>query len=199
MQEHDEHADPVPADDGPGSHDTGVTAHVEEAAGGGHDEGPQVIDLSVPMFFWTLGTFLAMAYILKRIAWRPILEALDKRETYLRESVENAQKVEQELAAIDSQRQETIAGADEKAKDIVSRARKAGLEAERVINEKAKADATILMENAEREINAAHKKAQADLRRESVDLAITLAGKLVTENLDSDKNRELTEKLIEQI
>lgn len=197
MEEQASHADPVPADDGSGSLHTEVAAHAE--SGDGHGAGPGVIDVSGSMFLWTLGTFLAMAYVLKRIAWGPILEGLDKREAYLRESVENAAKVEEELTAIDGERRRLIADADEKAKDIVGRARRAGIEAQRVTNEQAREEASILMENAAREIKAAREKAEADLRRESVDMAISLAGKLVSENLDSEKNRELTEKLIEQI
>lgn len=173
----------------------GTHAVVETHGDGGHQE-PKVIDVSGQMFFWTLGTFLVMAFVLKRIAWKPILENLDKRESYIRESVENAEKVGREFASIESKRHEVISEADDKAKDIISRARKAGLEAERVIKDKAKEEAGILMENAEREIRSAREKAQADLKRESVDTAIALAGKLIAENLDTGKNRELTEKLI---
>lgn len=173
----------------------GTHAVVETHGDGGHQE-PKVIDVSGQMFFWTLGTFLVMAFVLKRIAWKPILENLDKRESYIRESVENAEKVGREFASIESKRHEVISEADDKAKDIISRARKAGLEAERVIEDKAKEEAGILMENAEREIRSAREKAQADLKRESVDAAIALAGKLIAENLDTEKNRELTEKLI---
>ena len=46
------------------------------------------------------------------------------------------------------------------------------------------------------EISAAQDKAAAQLRQESVDTAINLAGKLIQQNLDSDQNRELTNKLM---
>ena len=177
-------------------------ALAEIPAPGGEHGGPgapRVIDVSGEMFLWTLVTFLAMAYVLTRIAWRPILDGLDKRESYLRQSVENAQQVEQELAGIESRRRDMIAAADEEAKDIVSRGRRAGMEAERVIQDKAREEAGILMENAQREITAAQDKAAAQLKRESVDAAISLAGRLVVENLDTEKNRALTDRLIDQL
>ena len=56
-----------------------------------------------------------------------------------------------------------------------------------------------MIENASREINAVRDKAQASLRRESAEVAIELAGKIIDENLDNEKNRALTEKLISEI
>jgi F-type H+-transporting ATPase subunit b len=172
-------------------------AHTGQPAGDHGD--PQLINPSGPMFLWTLGTFLVMALVLKRIAWKPILEGLDKRETFLRESVDNAQKVEEELGAIESKRTEIISDADEKAKNIVSQARRAGIEAERVIKEKAKEEAGILLDNAQREINSAQEKAAATLKQESINSAIGLAGKLIQQNLDTEQNRQLTDNLIDKI
>jgi F-type H+-transporting ATPase subunit b len=172
-------------------------AHAEQPADEHHE--PQLIDVSAPLFLWTLGTFLVMAIVLKRIAWKPILEGLDKRETFLRESVEKARKVEDELAGIEAKRTEIISDADERAKDIVGRARKAGMEAERVIQDKTREEVGILMENAQREIKAAQDKAAAKLKQESIDTAIHLASTLIQRNLDSELNRELTNKLIDKI
>ncbi len=178
-----------------------VGALIEEAPGGAgahHDE-PQIIDVSLPMFLWTLVTFIAMAVVLSKIAWKPILAALDKRETDIRTSIQNAETVEKELAAIEDTRSGIISKADDAAKNILGRARRAGVEAERMIKEKAKEEALILRENADREIASAQERARADLRRESVETAIRLAGQLISENLDDEKNRRLTDKLIEQI
>ncbi len=168
-----------------------VAVHDEHAAG--------PIDVSVEMFLWTLGTFLLMAWLLTKLAWRPILGALDKREEELREAVDNAEQVRVELETIEEKRSQIILDADTKAKDIVDRGRVAGREAGRVITEKAKQEATIIQENAQRELNAARDKAAADLRQESVDRAIELAEKILEQKLSPAQQKKLTERLIEQI
>ena len=167
--------------------------------GAGHHEAASPMDVSGEMFLWTLGTFTVVAVLLARFAWRPILDGLDRREETIRKSIEDAKTVAEEMAGIEEVRTTRIADADAKAGDIVSRARQAGIEAERVIKEKAQKQASILVENAEREIGAATEKAAAALRKESVEAAVSLAEKILNENLDDEKQRLLNDKLIGQL
>lgn len=173
-----------------------TTAHAEQGPDE-HASGP--IDVSVEMFFWTLGTFLLMAWLLTKLAWRPILGALDKREEELRQAVDNAEQVRVELDTIEEKRHHIILDADTKAKEIVDRARVAGREAGRVLTEKAKQEATIIQENTQREINTAREKAAADLRQESVDRALELTEKFLEQKMTPAQQRKLTERLIDQI
>lgn len=183
---------------GDGGHGETIATVSHDAADAHHERaGP--MDPSGSMFLWTLLTFCTVSAVLAKVAWKPILAGLDKREADIRQSIENAEKVASELAGIEETRHGIISKADEDAKGIVTRARRAGVEAERVIRDKAKDEIAILRENADREITAAQEKARADLRRESVESAINLAGKLIGENLDDNKNRQLTDRLIEQM
>lgn len=179
-----------------------TTAHAAVPAHGSEHEahaaaGP--MDVSGEMFLWTLGTFAVMVFVLGKFAWNPILTALDKREQDIRDAVQNADTLRSELEALDEKRETIIGEADDQAKEIVDRARRAGVEVERSAEERGREKAAILVENAEREIKSAREKASAELRRESVETAIALAGKLIGENLDSAKNRKLTDRLISQL
>ena len=91
-----------------------------------------------------------------------------------------------------------MAEADNQAKDIIAAARRAAEEAGRVIEEKSRKEAQLLVENAERDIGKARDKAVATLRKESADLSIALAGKLIGANLDDEKNRSMVDKLIDR-
>ena len=175
-----------------------LLANVAKAAGG--DEGEvNLMDPSKDMVLWTWVTFILLLIILYKFAWNPILSALDKREKDIKDSVENAAKIKEELEKVESSREKLIKEADDKAKEIVATARRAAVEASRVIEEKAKEEAKILLENANREIKAAREKAIASLRQDSATLAIEVAEKLIGVNLDSEKNNELTERLIGKI
>ena len=121
---------------------------------------------------------------------------MDERETKIRDSVDNAEKIESELAEIEGKRSDILADADTKAKDILTTSRKGAVEAARVIENKAREETQIMLENAEREINTAQERARATLRQESADLAVSLAGKVIEDNLDEEKSKALINKLI---
>jgi len=182
-----------------GGHEALIGEEVVVDEGGSHHEAASPMDVSGEMFLWTLFTFSLVAVLLSKIAWKPILAGLDNREETIRKSMDDAEKIRMEMAALDGNRRKVIADADDKAKEIVGRSRQAGMEAERVIKDKARQEAGILIENASREINAARDKAAAELRKQSVETALALAGKLIGENLDEEKQRRLTDRLISQL
>jgi F-type H+-transporting ATPase subunit b len=161
--------------------------------------GPAVIDVSGGMVLWTWITFMIVAILLYKVAWKPILSLLEKRETFLRESVETGEKVRAEMAQMDETRRRHEAQLEEETKQAIAKARKAATEAARVIEHKAKEESQILMENAEREIRAAQDKAAADLKRQSAETAVALAARILDEELDENRNRALTDKLLKEM
>src|SRR5262245_12167782 len=62
------------------------------ASGGGSD----ILGIKVDEFFWTVVTFLVLLVVLRKFAWGPLLAALAKRETTIKEAVESAQKLKDE-------------------------------------------------------------------------------------------------------
>ena len=158
-----------------------------------------VMTISPMMMGLTWVTFILVTFILYKVAWKPILEALDKREETIRKSQEEAARIHEELRKMEDFRRKTQADADNQARDIIAAARRAAEDAGRVIEEKSRKEAQILVENAERDIGKAREKAIAALRKESADLSIALAGKLIGANLDDKKNRAMVDKLIERM
>lgn len=174
-------------------------AVVEVPAGDAGSAKPGVIDISGQMMVLTYVTFAITAVVLYKIAWRPILNLLDKREENIRRSVEEAEKTRVEYANIGATRDKLIAEADQKAREIVDKARAAAAETGRTIEAKAREEANILLENARREIRAEQDKAMAAIRRESADLVISISRKVLAENLDEDRSRALADKMIKQV
>ena len=164
-----------------------LIATVEQSAHStdSHEGGPTFVDGQMLILVWVV--FGLMAAILGKLLWKPIIQALDDRAQKIDQSIDNAARIE------------IIAEADAKAKEIIETARRAAVDGARTIESKAREEAQIMIENASREINAVRDKAQASLRRESAEVAIELAGKIIDENLDNEKNRNLTEKLISEI
>ncbi len=172
---------------------------VEVPADHGHSEKPGPIDVSGQMMVLTYVTFAITALVLYKVAWKPILNALDKREDMLRKAVEHAEKTRTEMEAIEQTRAKLVSEADNRARDIVEKARQAAVETANTIEAKAREEAQILLENARREIHAEQDKAMAILRRESAELAIDISRKIIGENLDEERSRIIAGKVIERI
>lgn len=157
------------------------------------------MEISVQMVIWTWVVFAIMLLVLYKVAWKPILRALDHREKEIQDSIDHAKQLREELDAIEEVRARTITEADDKARAILEAARKGAQEQARMIETQAREEAQILMENAKREIDNSRAKAEDALRTQSAAWARELAGRLLDANLDDAGNRALTDKLIQEL
>ncbi|MDA1045003.1 MAG: F0F1 ATP synthase subunit B [Verrucomicrobia bacterium] len=168
-------------------------AHGAEAGNAG------LITPEAKMVVLTWVTFGIVAFFLHKIAWKPILAALDAREARIRQSLDDATKARDELAQIEQTRKAMMVEAEKETKAMVASARdqagRAAAQVEAGAHEKVK----IMYENAARDIEAMTHKSIVDLRREQAGIVLSLAGRLVSENLDTDKNRALTDRLIAEL
>ena len=123
------------------------SSHTEDAASahtvstpGGHGT-PNPVEVSAPMMGLTWLTFGLLALVLYKVAWKPILTALDKREADIRQALDTAQKTREEYARIEEKRTQLINEADTKAKEIIQSARQAAVDAANSIEAKAREEA----------------------------------------------------------
>ena len=63
------------------------------------------------LYIWTIATFLVLVALLAKFAWRPLLEALDRRQESIRKSLDDAQKARQELERLGVESQRILAAA----------------------------------------------------------------------------------------
>lgn len=176
-------------------YDFSATAQVPHESHGDVDP----MEISGQMVIWTWVVFAIMLFVLYKVAWKPILAKLDEREKDIQDAIDHAKQLREELAAIEEARARTIAEADEKAKAILDAARKGAREQARAIEAKAREEAQIMLDNARREIDSSRAKAEDFLRTESAAWARELAGRLLETNLDDEKSRALTDKLIKEL
>jgi F-type H+-transporting ATPase subunit b len=168
------------------------------AHGGGEGTGG-LIDVTGSMMVLTWSAFLLLSVVLYKVAWKPILKALETRERGIRQALEEAERVRAEAAAADERNRQTLKDAEATAQRIVAEARVAAQEGARAIQAQAEQQARTLVEEAQRDIRAATEEARAVLRRETADLALAIAGKVVGENMDTSRNRTLVASLAREI
>jgi len=193
--------DPTPHESSDVDHATTVevpAGHGDGHHGDHHDSGSLIAPES-QMVILTWVTFGIVAALLYKIAWKPILSGLEAREEKIRKSVDDAEAARKALEEIEQTRSKIIADTEKETKSMIASARDEAAKAASQVEAGAHEKVKIMYENAERDIDALKNKAISELRREQADLVLSLAGRLVSENLDDDKNRELTDRLIAQL
>ena len=144
-------------------------------------------------------TFFCVLFILQKFAWKPILAALKQREDDIRKSVENADKIKAELAAIEVSKAKILDEAKEKANAIIEQSRKMGNELAAQIEQRAKKNAEEIINSAHQEIEGERERVRNALKKESVQTAVSLAEKILKENLDTEKNRNLINQAMKDV
>ena len=151
------------------------------------------------MVILTWVTFFILLFILQKFAWKPILEGLQKREDYIRKSLSDADKIKEQLAQVEIAKAKILDEAKDKANAIVEQSRKTGSELAVQIEQKAKKNAEDIISNAHQEIQGEREHVRQALKKESVQTAVTLAEKILKENLDSEKNRNLINQAMKDL
>jgi len=170
-------------------------AVTEVEAHGAHASSPNVIDVSVPMVALTWVTFALLLVVLYKVAWKPILKVLDMREKGIRDALASAEQARAEAALAEARNRELLQAAEQESRKLVAEARVAAQETGRLVREQAEQRSQALVEEARREIASAVDQARVQLRRETADLAIEVAGKVLAANMDTERNRTLVREL----
>ena len=151
------------------------------------------------LMFWTVATFLALLFALSRFAWKPLLGALDARENRIRDNIQDAQRLKDESEALLEEHRAQLAQARKEAQQIIADSRDAGERVRRDIEEKARAEGQAILDRAKNEIERSKVAALESIRRESVDIALGAAAKLIGQNLDSDGDRALVQDYLTKL
>src|SRR6476469_3199896 len=148
---------------------------------------------------WTLVLFLFTMWVLSKVAFPKIQEALDKRAATIAESIEAAERQRKESDELLAEYRARLAEAREQADDIMARARKAAetAEAEAVTEGKQKREE--LVTAAKRDIEAETRRALEQIRQEVADLTVLATEKVTRKSLTGDDQRRLVEEALSEV
>jgi F-type H+-transporting ATPase subunit b len=151
------------------------------------------------LFIWTIVTFLVLLAVLAKFAWRPLLEALERRQESIRKSLDDARQAKQELERLHVESQRILAQARSEADTIVARTRDDANRLREELRQKAQQEATGILRNAERQIEMETARALQQIRHEAVDLSVAIASKLLQRNVTREDNERLIEETFKQL
>jgi F-type H+-transporting ATPase subunit b len=151
------------------------------------------------LMVWTLAIFILLMFVLSRYAFGPITAAVRAREKALEDAIEGAKRDRDAAAKLLQEHQAAIDAARGEAQKIIADGRAVGEKMRTDMIEQTRKEQQDMLERARREIGSEKDKAIMQLRREAVDLALAGASKVIEQNLESQKNRQLVESYLASI
>jgi len=171
-----------------------AAAQEAPAAGGGG-----LMSLQVNLMFWTLLIFGILYFILSKFAFGPITAAVEAREKALEDAIEGAKRDRDAAAQLLAQHQAQIEAARGDAQKLIAEGRAVSEKMRADLLEQTRKEQQDMLERARRDIESEKEKAIGQLRREAVDLALAGASRVIEQNLESSKNRQLVEAYLSSL
>lgn len=156
-----------------------------------------MLDLDLT-FVWTFVNFIILYVALRFILFKPLGKHMQERSRKIAENIADAEKAKTDGEALYAQYKLQLEEAtDERRKILNDASKKAALDAENYINS-AKAEASEILAKGREDALKEREEMIADLKNEIVILSLAAASKIIDENMDNDKNREIAESFIER-
>ncbi len=149
--------------------------------------------------FWTAITFILLLYALKKMAWGPVLQALDEREKRIRESLEKADAAQKQTEDALAKNQEIMEQARKEAQDLLNKSRKTAESMKEEIVQRAEAEAAKMLDKAKRDITLEREKAVEEIKAQTAELSVLIASKLIGKTLSKDDHKDIIDSSLQQM
>jgi len=169
------------------------------AKGGESGGGSFLVSPGLGLMIWTLVLFLFTMWVLSKLAFPKIQEALDKRVNAINESIDHAERQRQESDELLAEYRERLKEAREQADDIVSRARRSAETAKTEGTEEGKAKREELVAAARKDIEAETKRSIDRIRSEVADLTVLATEKVTRKTLTGEDHKRLVEDALSEV
>jgi len=153
----------------------------------------------VGTIFWTAVTFLLLLFILKKMAWTPILDTLAEREGRIKEALAKADAAQKESEETMVKQKEIIDAARKEAQELLSKSRKTADATKEEILQKAQSEAENLLERAKKEIAQEKEKAVDELKHEAVELSVMIASKIIGKSLSAEDHQDVIRESMQKM
>ncbi len=157
-------------------------------------------EFSIGLFFWQSVLFVALIFLLRKFAWKPILDAVNEREQGIKDALESAERAREEMEALKANNEKILREARVEREGILKEAREMRDKMIADAKEKAHEAGAKELEAARQAIYQEKMAAQTELKNELATLSIGIAEKVLKGELqDKAKQENLVASLIDDI
>ena len=156
-----------------------------------------ISEFSFGLFFWQLLIFIFLVLLLRKFAWKPILDTVNERESSIKDAMSEADKARNEMAAIQESNQKVLKEARSEREALLKDARDTGAEIVAQAKTDAKTEANKIISQAQEAIQNEKRAAVNELKNQVAKISLEIAEKVIdTELANKDKQAQLVDKLL---
>jgi F-type H+-transporting ATPase subunit b len=159
-----------------------------------------ITEFSIGLFFWQTVIFIFLILLLKKFAWKPILDAVNEREEGIKNALLSAEKAKEEMASLQSDNEETLKKARSERDSLLKEAREIKQQLIDEAKSEAKSEAKKIISQAQETIQNEKNAAIVDLKNQVAGLSIDIAEKVLKVKLSDDKTQmKLVKDLVKEV
>lgn len=179
-----------------------AVAPAHEAAG--HEESvaeeeSEVLAPKPDLALYSVVVFVLLLVVLGKFAWGPLVRALDEREKYNEETLRQAEHARAESERLLAEHRSLMAQANDQVRALIEQARKDASTTADTIVKKAHEEAEANRQRAERDIAHARDQALVEIWSKTADLAVSVAGKVLSRELGPDEQRRMVDVAMNEL
>ena len=147
-------------------------------------------EFSIGLFFWHSLIFLSLIFLLKKFAWKPILDTINEREEGIKDALESAEKAREEMQSLQADNEEIM--------------KQARIERDSILKEARDLKNTIISESKDEAKKEAGKIIESapvsEIKKQVASLSIEIAEKLLNDKLsDNEKQMKIVDELLKDV
>ena len=150
-------------------------------------------------FILIAGSFLLLIFLVKKYAWGNITSILDARAEKITNDIDEAEAARKKAEELAAKREAELAGSRQEATTILETAKETAEKNKAHILSEANQEALRLKEKAQLEISQNKEEAMNSIKGDVADLTVNLAGKLLSQQLDSEGHRQLIDRYLNEL
>ncbi|MDR3635082.1 MAG: F0F1 ATP synthase subunit B [Isosphaeraceae bacterium] len=177
--------------------------HATDAHGGSsehaHHGEPDPMEVQPSLAIWTVVVFLGLFAVLAKFAWKPLLGALHQREEHLEHVLLETERARNESEQLLAQHRKEMETAADQVRALLENARREAQVLAEDLLQKARTEADAERQRARRDIENARDQALSEIWQKTADLAVSVAGRVLSKELGPDDHRRLVSAAINEL
>jgi F-type H+-transporting ATPase subunit b len=158
-----------------------------------------ILAINWDLGLWTLVVFALLLFVLRKLAWKPWLEGIHRREANIKGALAEAQSARAEAEQMRAELKKEMGGAQEKVRQLMEEARSDAQRAKDELVAHARAEIQGERERLQREIAMARDQALQELWSQTAQLATLISAKAIRRQLNLDDHRRLVDEAITEL
>ena len=157
-------------------------------------------EFSFGLFFWQLLIFVGLIFLLKKFAWKPILDSVNEREDSIKEALSSAEEAKKQMQSLKEDNQKILQEAKMERDNLLKEAKNKGLKIVEYAKEEARGEADKILKDVQERIQNEKKSVIKDLKNQVAQFSLDIAEKIIERELeDKKKQDEVVKKMLKDL